>query len=82
MWGTTGPLDQFFRRVRRAEYDGIEAALSGSVDWLDPGDEPRLGSALAEHGLEFIRMILTVGPEGAITSGTATRPSRLLQIPG
>ena len=71
MWGMTGPLDEHLRRIQQAGYDGIESALPGSIEWIDPGDEPHLGSALADHDLEFLPMIITVGPDGEITSGTA-----------
>ncbi|OXL84507.1 xylose isomerase [Paenibacillus sp. SSG-1] len=59
LWGMegTGTLEEQVGRIASAGYDGVEAPLPA------PDDEQRFKELLASHGLDYVGMIFTEGPD-------------------
>ncbi|MEC0204631.1 TIM barrel protein [Paenibacillus lautus] len=59
LWGMegTGTLEEQMARIASVGYDGVEAPLPA------PEDEQRFKELLASHGLDYVGMIFTQGPD-------------------
>lgn len=82
LWGMEGTLEEQFRRIKEAGYDGIEAAAQ------EIAEPQKFKALLKEFGFDFIALVYTEGPEQevhflqVVTNALEFSPSKIVAHAG